>query len=116
MGIDQSRVINHLGETILNQHEKIERLRGALEELVDVQNGPPLVRGGREWYRAMTRAARLLGRKQAELDYSRCRESPSSDGDTYAGCVLDVGHDSDCQSRARPDVVRERAAHAAGGK
>jgi hypothetical protein len=90
-------------------------LTAALEELVDVQNGPPMGRD-REWYLAMTKAARLLGRKQAELNYSRCRESPGSDGDTYVGCVLNAGHAGECQRQARPDVARERAAKAAGGE
>ncbi len=90
-----------------------EQLRSALEGLVDQQNGPPLLRNDQAWYRAMTKAARLLERKQAELDYSRCRESPGSDGDTYVGCVLNAGHDGECQRRARPDDVR--AAQAAGG-
>ena len=27
----------------------------------------------------------------------RCLQSESSDGDTYAGCILDESHDGECQ-------------------
>lgn len=95
---------------------EIEQLREVLEELVDAQNGPPLCRNEREWYRTMTRAARLLGRANAVRDYSRCRESEGGDGDTWAGCVLDDGHEGECQRRARPEWVRDKAAEAVGNE
>lgn len=61
-------------------------------------------------------------RLQSELDAmrakqpapdTRCKESEGGDGDTWAGCVLDAGHDGDCESRARPEYVREAVVEAA---
>lgn len=40
----------------------------------------------------------------------RCLLSEGSDGDTYAGCVLDEGHEGKCQMRARPQTHRAKAA------
>ena len=41
----------------------------------------------------------------------RCLLSEGSDGDTYAGCILDECHDGRCQMKARPE--HHRAAEAA---
>lgn len=44
----------------MNQQEYIKELRDALQALVDVQNGPPLIERTGEWTLAMNTADRLL--------------------------------------------------------
>lgn len=46
---------------------------------------------------------------ERRLEDRRCKLSEGSDGDTWAGCVLDAGHDGSCEMRARPQWVREAA-------
>lgn len=45
----------------------------------------------------------------AEAKPDRCVLSESSDGDTWAGCILDSGHTGQCEIRARPELIREAA-------
>lgn len=45
-----------------------ERLRDALESLVDLQNGPPLPKYADEWELAMRTARRLLGRDTEDAE------------------------------------------------
>ena len=47
-------------ETIEDAVDKIERLREALQELVDWQNGPPLVTYTDGWNKAMEKARAAL--------------------------------------------------------
>lgn len=51
--------------------------------------------------------ARLKETEPADAGPVRCTLSESSDGDTWAGCVLDSGHGGECELRARPQCVRE---------
>ncbi len=50
------------------------------------------------------------------IETRRCRLSEGSDGDTWAGCVLDAGHNGSCNMCPRPQNIREaEAAEAAEG-
>lgn len=40
--------------------------KGALENLMDEQNGPPLIRDAASWQVAMDNARRVLARKEAK--------------------------------------------------
>lgn len=65
------RVTVALGNEMMKtkeQYAEIERLRGALDGLIAVQNGPPLIRYEREYNAAMERAQEALAPKHPELD------------------------------------------------
>ena len=49
--------------------QEIEQLRAALEELVDLQNGPPLHKYTTDWYKAMVEASKLLSRPESVAFY-----------------------------------------------
>lgn len=53
-------IIEQLQSRLAVAEEKIERLRDALQELYDEQNGPPLLRDEKEWRAAMDKAEKLL--------------------------------------------------------
>jgi uncharacterized protein YoxC len=48
-------------KTINEAADEIERLREALRDLLDEQNGPPLVRRADEWQAAVDQARATLG-------------------------------------------------------
>lgn len=52
--------------TIDAQATEIAALKGALENLMDEQNGPPLIRDAASWQVAMDNARRVLARKEAK--------------------------------------------------
>ena len=65
--------------------------------------------------RAAAEAAKGVATKAIEA--RRCRLSEGSDGDTWAGCVLDAGHEGGCDMRPRPQKIREaEATEAAKGE
>jgi len=45
-----------------NSAVEIDELKDILESLVDIQNGPPLIRATDKWNEIMTKAYKLLGR------------------------------------------------------
>lgn len=58
-----------LHERISELESQIQQFRDVLEELVDVQNGPPLVLHAAEWNKIMVRAAQLLDRPDSVKFY-----------------------------------------------
>lgn len=55
-----------LGSPMVYVEEKlisIDKVLDILEDLVDLQNGPPLLRYEKEWLEVMDRAEKILGRK-----------------------------------------------------
>jgi len=59
---DETALVSIIHEMIRQRTE----LRGALRGLMDVQNGPPLVRNEHSWHQAMRRADQIL--QVVELD------------------------------------------------
>lgn len=63
-GIDE---IERLREALLKRDSEIERLCEALQDLLDVQNGPPLPgRYAKEWRAAVDQARAVLGYNELE--------------------------------------------------
>ena len=55
-------------------NKRVERLQDSLQELVDLQNGPPLIRDAKAWNTAMAEAHRCLGNDEAAERYMKAAE------------------------------------------
>ena len=66
---------------------KIAALRGALEDLMDEQNGPPLIRDAASWQAAMDNALRVLAGKEAQC--------PKCEGRGFIRTMVDGERDSE---------------------
>ena len=60
MSLSQADFVREFGEKLLTLNTENERLREALQELYDWQNGPPLIRKAKQWQAAMDKAEKLL--------------------------------------------------------
>ena len=58
------RMADDLRLQLAERDAYIAQLREALQELCDLQNGPPSVRGADRWQAAMRNARALLGEKE----------------------------------------------------
>jgi hypothetical protein len=58
-------------ELIESLTQRLAAAKAALQRLMDVQNGPPLIRDTQEWNEAMCEACRVVGNDKAAEYYEQ---------------------------------------------